>query len=215
MNRITSLLLGALLAIGTGFGAAAQDSSADAPMSAETTLAPDMMMGEPDAPVTIIEYASYTCPHCAHFHEDVLPLIKENYIDTGKVQFVHREIYFDRYGLWAALLARCGDGTRYFGMNDMIYGTLRDWLGNGEPQEVVNNLRKMGRLAGMEDDQITACLEDTDMAQTLVATFQHYSEADQIEGTPSFIINDQKYSNMSYQDFKKILDGLIEESMTE
>lgn len=209
MNKLFSLLLGAFLVVAGANGALAQQEGA-----AEAELAVDMTMGEPDAPIVVIEYASYTCPHCARFDTEVLPRLKADYIDTGKVLFIHREIYFDRYGLWAALLARCGDGTRYFGMNDMIYSTQRDWLGSGEPQEVVNNLRKMGRLAGMEDDQITACLEDRETAEKLVATFQHYSQADEINSTPTFIINDVKYPNMSYADFKEILDGLLAD-MTE
>ena len=209
MNKLFSLLLGAFLVIAGGNGVLAQQENA-----AGVELAPDMAMGEPDAPIVVIEYASYTCPHCARFDTEVLPQLKADYIDTGKVLFIHREIYFDRFGLWAALLARCGDGTRYFGMNDMIYSTQSDWLGSGDPQEVVTNLRKMGRLAGMEDAQITACLEDSETAQQLVATFQHYSEADGINSTPTFMINDVKYSNMSYADFKEILDGLLAD-MTE
>jgi len=209
MNKLFSLLLGAFLVIAGSVAAQTQAPTSD------VIFAPDMILGEPDAPVTIIEYASYTCPHCARFHEEVFPLMKAEYIDTGKVQFIHREIYFDRYGLWAALLARCGDGTRYFGMNDMIYGTQRDWLGSGEPQDVVTNLRKMGRLAGMEDDQIVACMENKEVAQQLVATFQHFSEADQINATPTFVINDVKYSNMPYNEFQDIINAQIEASMTE
>ncbi len=206
MKKLASLLLAALVVFAGGFAAFAQDTAVEVP------LAPDMTMGDPDAPVTLIEYASYTCPHCARFHEEVFPLLKAEYIDTGKVRFIHREIYFDRYGLWAALLSRCGDGTRYFGMNDMIYGTQRDWLGNGEPQEVVNNLRKMGRLAGLEDEQITACLEDADTARSLVATFQHYSAADEINATPTFMINGEKFPNMPYSDIKEAIEARLKEA---
>ncbi|HFQ15009.1 MAG TPA: DsbA family protein [Rhodobacteraceae bacterium] len=198
MLRFISLVLGAFLLLAPA--AMAQDST-------ETiALAPDMMMGDPDAPVVVIEYASYTCPHCARFHEEVFPQMKADYIDTGKVLFVHREVFFDRYGLWAAMLARCGDGTRYFGMNDVLYGTQRDWLGSGEPQEVVNNLRNIGLVAGMEDDQIAACLEDRAMAQSLVAAYQTHSEADGIDATPTFIIDGEKYPNMAWQDMRAIIE---------
>lgn len=200
MKHILSALTGIFLLLATATGALAQDDSAS------VELAPDMQLGNADAPVTIIEYASYTCPHCARFHEEVFPLLKSEYIDTGKVLFIHREIYFDRFGLWAAMLARCGDGTRYFGMNDMLYGTQRDWLGSREPQEVVANLRKMGILAGMEADQITACLEDRKLAQSLVAAFQTHAEADGIDATPTFIIDGEKYSNMAWKDMKAIID---------
>ncbi|HHL22711.1 MAG TPA: DsbA family protein [Aliiroseovarius sp.] len=198
MKYILSALTGIFLLLATG--ALAQDDSAT------VELAPDMQMGQADAPVTVIEYASYTCPHCARFHEEVFPLLKSEYIDTGKVLFIHREIFFDRFGLWAAMLARCGDGTRYFGMNDLIYGTQRDWLGSREPQEVVANLRKMGILAGLEADQITACLEDRELAQSLIAAFQTHADADGIDSTPTFIIDGEKYPNMAWADMKAIIE---------
>ena len=206
MKKLLSAVLGLFLLIGGTAFAVAQENSDTQTDPQVVELAPDMKLGDPDAPVVMYEYASYTCPHCARFHKEVFPLLKSEYIDTGKVLFIHREIYFDRYGLWAALLARCGEGTRYFGMNDMIYGTQRDWLGSGEPQEVVDNLRKMGRLAGMDDDQITACLEDTDTAQSLVAAFQTHAQEDEINATPTFIIDGEKYSNMPWEDMKAIID---------
>ena len=94
---------------------------------------PDFGIGEADAPVTIVEYASFTCPHCAHFHDDVFKKLKADYIDTGKVQFVYREVYFDRYGLWAAMMARCGGEMRYFGITDMLFDTAEGMGGIGRP----------------------------------------------------------------------------------
>lgn len=200
MTKILSAFTAIFLMLAAATGATAQDDAAT------VELAPDMMMGSAEAPVTVIEYASYTCPHCARFEKEVFPLLKSEYIDTGKVLFIHREIFFDRFGLWAAMLARCGDGTRYFGMNEMIYGTQREWLGSGEPQEVVANLRKIGILAGLEDAQITACLEDRELAQSLVAAFQTHSQADEIDATPTFVIDGQKYSNMPWSEMKAILE---------
>ncbi len=207
MTRFLASLMGALMLAATLLGGApATAQQGEAP---QVTLAPDMSMGDEAAPITIIEYASYTCPHCARFHEEVFPKLKEEYIDTGKVRFVHREVFFDRYGLWAALLSRCGDGTRYFGMNDLIYGTQRDWIGNGEPQQVLENLRKMGRLAGLEDEQISACLQDRDMAQSLVAAFQTHAEADGIDATPTFMIDGEKVPNQAWKDMKEIIDAKL------
>ena len=179
--------------------------------SGDVALAPDMIMGAEDAPVTVIEYASFTCPHCANFHMDVFPQIKANYIDTGKVRFVYREVYFDRYGLWAGLLARCGGDLRYFGITDLIYENQRDWIGAGEPQEVLANLSTLGRTAGMNDDEISACLKDQGLAQSMVAAYQQNATADEINSTPSFVINGEKYSNMSYSDFAALIDEKLAE----
>jgi len=217
MRRILPLILAALLLVGGGAYYFTQNSGSIPGVSiaeaqtddGEVVPAPDMVLGEADAPITVIEYASYTCPHCANFHTNVFKDLKTNYIDTGKVRFVHREVYFDRLGLWAGMIARCAGETRYFGMNDLIYGGQKDWIGSGEPQEVVENLRKLGRIAGMNDDQMNACLEDEAMARSMVAAYQTNAEADGINSTPSFIIDGESYSNMSYSDFAAILDGKL------
>ncbi len=219
MTRILPLILGALLLVGGSAyymsqnnGALPGISIAEAQeASGEVELAPDMAIGNEDAAVTLIEYASYTCPHCANFHTDVFKDLKANYIDTGKVRFIHREVYFDRFGLWAGMVARCGDGTRYFGMNDLIYEGQREWIGDGAPAEVLNNLRKLGRLAGMSDDELNACLEDEAMAQSMVAAYQQHATADEINATPTLVINGEKYSNMSYSDLAAILDEKLAE----
>lgn len=177
----------------------------------EVDLAPDMAIGNADASVTIIEYASYTCPHCARFHTDVFKQLKVDYIDTGKVQFIHREVYFDRFGLWAGMVARCGGEMRYYGMNDLIYGGQSEWLGTGDPTEVLANLRSLGRSAGMNDAALDTCLEDEAFAQSLVATYQTHASADEIQATPTLVINGEKYSNMSYRDLAALLDEKLAE----
>ena len=174
----------------------------------DTSTVREMALGAPDAPVTVIEYASFTCPHCATFHADVLPQLKADYVDTGKVRFVHREVYFDRYGLWAGMVARCGGETRYFGIADLVYAQQRDWT-SGQPTEVVEALRRIGRTAGLTNEQLDACLSDGETAQTLVAWYQEHAEADGIDATPTFIIDGQKYSNMPYADFVEIIDDKL------
>ncbi|MDH3263488.1 MAG: DsbA family protein, partial [Paracoccaceae bacterium] len=79
----------------------------------------EMTLGSPDAKVEVVEYASFTCPHCRNFHQNVFGQIKANYIDIGKIRFVYREVYFDRFGLWAGMVARCGGGQRYFGIAEL------------------------------------------------------------------------------------------------
>lgn len=213
-------LTAAALAIATlGFGTSGQGSmtalTPNAAMAQETTPdaataplpeVPELVLGNADAPVTLIEYASYTCPHCANFHETVFKDLKKDYIDSGKVKFVFREVYFDRYGLWASMVARCGGETRYFGISGMLYEQQKEWAASDDPTKVVESLKKIGRTAGMDDATIDACLGDAVMAQALVAKFQETSTADKVEGTPTLIINGEKYGNMSYEDLKKILD---------
>ena len=165
-----------------------------------------MTLGDPDAPVTVIEYASFTCPHCATFHKTVFKELKENFIDTGKVQFVHREVYFDRFGLWAGMVARCGGPERYFGITDIVYDTQSEWTSGGDPATVVGNLRRIGKTAGLTDAELDACLSDGEKAQALVAWYQENASADGIQGTPSFIINGEQHSNMGYDAFAEILD---------
>ncbi|MBV7380225.1 DsbA family protein [Maritimibacter dapengensis] len=219
MNKLIPIALGAAVVIGGGAWLATNQTTSQTAISpispavaqdANMELAPDMTLGEEDAPVTLIEYASFTCPHCADFHERVFEDLKTDYIDTGKVQFVHREVYFDRFGLMAAQIARCGGEDRYFGIADMIYSGQEDWIGSGQPDEITENLTKIGKVAGLSEDEIGACLADEEKQKAMIAAFQTNASADEVEGTPTLIINGEKYSNMTYEDLTEILDGLVE-----
>ncbi|WP_425040249.1 DsbA family protein [Primorskyibacter sp. S187A] len=190
-----------------GFGAAnAQESSGDV----DTSGIVEMVQGADDAPVTIIEYASYTCPHCADFHAGTYKQLKADYIDTGKVKFIYREVFFDRYGLWASMVARCGGPERFFGISDLIYQGQSTWARAGEPAAIADELRKIGRLAGLGQEELQACLTDGDKAQALVAWYEANAQADGIRSTPSFIIDGQLYSNMSYSEFQRVIDGKLD-----
>jgi protein-disulfide isomerase len=188
------------------FGAANAQEAGDI----DTSTIQDMTAGNPDAPVTVIEYASYTCPHCASFHAGAYKQLKADYIDTGKINFIYREVYFDRYGLWASMIARCAGPDRFFGVTDMIYAGQSEWTRAGEPAAIVDELRKIGRLAGLDNDTLEACLQDADKARTLVAWYQENAEADGIDSTPSFVINGTKYSNMAYEEMAEIIDAASE-----
>ena len=173
----------------------------------DTSSVQDMALGNPDAPVTVIEYASYTCPHCATFHDTAYKQLKADYIDTGKIQFIYREVYFDRYGLWASAIARCaGTDAAFFGISDIVYSTQADWTGAGEPVAIVDELRKIGLLAGLGQEQLEACLNDQDKLRTLVAWYQENAEEHGIRSTPSFVINGTTYSNMNYAEMARIID---------
>lgn len=168
----------------------------------------EMQMGNPNAPVTVVEYASFTCPHCARFHEDAFKQLKANYIDTGKVNFIYREVYFDRFGLWASAVARCAGPEGFFGVTDLIYQKQAEWsrAGGGDPAAIAEELRKIGRIAGIGNDALEACMQDGLKLQTLVAWYQDHAERDGITSTPSFIINGVKYNNMAYPEMARIID---------
>ncbi len=196
----TGLKLG--LATGATFGGL--------PAFAQAREVVEMTKGDADAPVTVIEYVSFTCPHCAQFHNEVYPKVRENFIETGKVKFVMREVYFDRYGLWAGMLARCGGGLRYFGILDLIFADQSAWLGDREPATVINNLYGLGRQAGMTNEDMEACLQDADWAKALVEEYQKNAEADNVTGTPSFVVNGEKVGNMGYAGFAEMLNSKLE-----
>ena len=184
------------------FAANAQSSDADAG-AAEII---DMVQGAEDAPITVIEYASFTCPHCARFHSDVYKLLRKNYIDTGKVKFIFREVYFDKYGMWASMIARCSGPDRFFGMTDLILNSQSTWARAGDDLAIVEALRKIGRLSGMQDAALDSCLQDGEKLRALVGWYKENAQRDGIQSTPSFLIDGQPYKNMDYEEFAKILD---------
>jgi protein-disulfide isomerase len=171
----------------------------------------DFSLGPADAKVQITEYASFTCPHCATFHANVWPQLKSEYVDTGKVRFTYREVYFDRYGLWAAMVARCGGEMRYFGIVDMIFEQQQEWAASDDPNVVIGNLRTIAKTAGLDDASLDVCLKDGAKAEAMVAHFEANMAADEIEGTPSFIINGEKHSNMSFDEMKALIDAKLAE----
>ena len=191
---------------------AASSDAEVAPADAEQPpVVAEMAMGPVDAPITVIEYGSLTCPHCARFHHEVYPQLVENYVDTGLIRFIFREVYFDRYGLWAAMVARCGGEMRYFGIVEMMYDEQREWT-QGEPAEVAQNLRRLGLRAGLSNEQLDVCMSDNAMAQAMVNLSTEQVNADAVQGTPSFVVNGVLNSNMSYADFAELLDGILAEN---
>ena len=154
---------------------------------APSTL-PDIVLGDANAPVTVLEYASFTCPHCAAFHDESFDDLKAEYVDTGKVKFIQRDVYLDQIGLWAGVLARCGGDDKYYPIGAMLLDEQKDWLSAKTGDEMTANLKKIGAKAGMTGEQIDACWADQAKVESLVATYQQNAVADKIEGTPTFII---------------------------
>jgi len=169
----------------------------------------DFSLGSPDAPVKIVEYASYTCPHCADFHTNVFKNLKAEYIDTGKVHFTLREVYFDRYGLWAAMVARCGGEMRYFGIHDMLFDKQKEWAASQDPMEVVNSLKAIGLAAGLDQTALDACLNDQAKAEAMIKQFEANMAADAVKGTPTIFLNGEMHSNMPWADLKSLIDAKL------
>ena len=178
--------------------------------ASDTEARPDLFIGHADAPIEVVEYASFTCPHCGNFHKSVYPQLKANFIDTGKVKFVFREVYFDKFGLWAGMLARCGGEDRYFGLVDLLLKKQDEWARGSSDADVVSKMFRLGRQAGMTDDQMNTCVGDNDLAQALVADFQLKAGQDQVTATPTFFVNGEKMSNMSYEDFEIVLNERLD-----
>lgn len=175
----------------------------------DTGTVPEMAQGAIDAPVTLIEYASFTCPHCANFHAEQYPQLKP-YIEDGRVRLIFREVYFDRFGLWASIVARCaGDTMRFFGITDVLYMTQREWIGDGEPATIADNLRTIGLTAGLEPAALDACFADETKARTLIAWYEENAARDNVSATPSFMVNGTLYPNMTFAEMAAIIDPIV------
>ena len=168
----------------------------------------DMAMGNPKAKITVIEYASAACPHCARFNNQVFPAFKKKYVDTGRVRYVYREFLTQPVEVAAAgaLLARCAGKARYFAvLDDFFHGQAQAY----ETGDVRSLIFSVGKKAGLTDAQITACLTDETAAKALNARVQHYSEAEGVDSTPTFVINGKKLGDLDHEIELADLDAAI------
>jgi protein-disulfide isomerase len=158
----------------------------------DTATAEDMAMGDPAAKVTMIEYASVSCPHCARFDMEVFPAFKTKYIDTGQVRYIAREALTGDPAIAAAgfLTARCAGKDKYFQVVDAIYHAQQEMFSGGEPHAVLLNI---ARSAGMTDAQFESCIKDETALNALNARWERYVKDDKITGTPTFVINGKVY----------------------
>ncbi len=176
----------------------------------------EMTLGKPDAPVTIVEYLSFTCPHCATFNQTVFRQVLERYVEPGTVRIVTREVFFDAPGLWAALVARCGGPERYHGIVDLLFAEQSTWAraepapGQSQAEAIAAALRRVGRRAGLTDAELDACLSDRALALALLETYRRNATADGITATPTFVINGRRYSNMSFAEFEAAIQAALE-----
>ena len=168
---------------------------------------PDMVMGDAGAPVTIVEYASMTCPHCAAFHANTLPALKEKYIDTGKVKLILREFPFDPRAAAAFMLARCAPPEQYYPMVSALFQQQKSWASAPDAREP---LLQIAKLAGFTQEAFEACLKNQELLDKIRAGFDKASKEYGVESTPTFFINGEKTTGTSsIEEMSKLIDKLL------
>ncbi|MDF1608550.1 DsbA family protein [Hoeflea sp. YIM 152468] len=167
----------------------------------------DMVLGDENAPVTIVEYMSMTCPHCASFHQENFKPLQEKYIDTGKVRFILREFPFDPRAAAAIMLARCAPENQFFPMVDVLFKQQQTWATAPDGREA---LLQIARLAGFTQESFEACLTNQKLLDDVNAVRTKAADEFGIQSTPSFIINGKRYpGNMSIEVLSAIIDPLL------
>jgi protein-disulfide isomerase len=163
-------------------------------------------MGKDDAKVTIVEYASMTCPHCAHFNDTTFPDLKKNYIDTGKVRYILREFPFDPRAEAGFMLARCA-GDNYFAMVDVLFRQQEQWAAGDNTKDA---LLQIARLAGFTQESFNACLTDQKLLDQVRAVQKRGADEFKVDSTPTFFINGKTYKGaMSIAEMSAIIDPLL------
>ena len=170
---------------------------------------PDMALGPADAAVTITEYASMTCPHCAAFNATVFPKLKAEYIDTGKVRYIFREFPLDIKAAAGSMLTRCianGDAQKYFAVTDMLFRSQNDWV----VKNTTETLTRIGKQAGLSQQQVEACLKDQALLDKIAADQKYASDILRVDSTPTFFINGEKIKGeSSIEEFQKRINPLL------
>jgi protein-disulfide isomerase len=176
----------------------------------------DMVHGSPDAPVTMIEYASMTCPHCAAFQKDIIPQLNKEYVETGKVKVVFREYPLDGAARMASAVARCFTGDQYFSFIDLLFANQANWIKDFDAnqqitkEDIVEGLAQMARQAGMAREKVESCADDKSNLDLVDANWQEGQTRYNVNSTPTFIINGVNYAGeIPYDRLKTILDPLV------
>ena len=170
---------------------------------------PDMALGPADAKVTITEFASMTCPHCAAFNAETFPKIKSAYIDTGKVRYIFREFPLDIKAAAGSMLARCianGDAPKYFAVTDMLFRQQGDWV----TKNTTETLTRIGKQAGMSQQQVETCLKDQALLDKIAADQKYASDVLKVDSTPTFFVNGERIKGeVTFEEFEKKIQPLL------
>lgn len=204
-------LIGAAAALALVPAAFAQNAPAalEAPDATQVT-ASDHVVGKADAPVTVIEYASMTCPHCAVFHGTVLPKIKSEYVDAGKVRVVFRDFPLDRLALTASVIARCAEPERYLSFVDVLFSSQLSWARAENPLEA---LKKVAALGGVGEAKVDACLKDESLFNAVLSQRLGGERTFKINATPTLIVNGKSVpGGADYETLKKAIEAQLPKS---
>jgi protein-disulfide isomerase len=186
----------------------ARAQNAKATLVAKPGSLPDLAIGPATAPVTIIEYASMTCPHCARFEENVFPMLKSKYIDTGKVRFVFREFPLDIKATAASMLARCiagGDGEKYFGTIDLLFKQQDQLM-----DQTTDTLKRIGVAAGMSEQAVESCVKDQAQLDKIKADQDFAYKKLKVDATPTFFTNGEMSKGaMSFEELDARISSLL------
>lgn len=166
---------------------------------------PDMVLGRADAPATIVEFSSLTCPHCATFHSETLPKIKKEWIETGKAKLVYRDFPLEGVAMGAAMLARCMPTDRYFAFLEVLFSSQRQWAYSQNPMA---SLQTLARLAGLSDERSKQCMTDNAMMAAIRAKQTEAEQKYKINSTPQFLVNGKLVPGAQpYEEFAKALSA--------
>ena len=169
----------------------------------------DRVMGNPNAPVKIVEYFSLTCPHCAKFEQETLPKLKADYIDTGKVYYISRDFPFDKPGLQAAEMTRCVSADQYFALVDQLFRSQQQWALASNPLAAI---KPLGKFAGLSDSTLDACFDNKELETFILNNRKTATDTFKVESTPTFVINngaDKIEGAVTYDKFKASIDALL------
>ena len=213
MQEIWFALLGIfgllLVSPGSPEAAAPHPMLADAKIVLQITK-DDRILGNPEAPITIVEYASLTCPHCAHFANEVLPEIKKEWIDTGKAKLVLRDFPLDEPALRAAMIARCAPPERYYAFADTFFAAQEKWVRSGDYREALARLAKLG---GMGQAEFDTCIKNTELENKIVEGRLRATQELEVSSTPTFFVNGSKLAGApTREEFEKLLSNLAAKS---
>jgi protein-disulfide isomerase len=176
-------------------------------LAAPNQLTPDLVYGPADARVTIVEYASTTCSHCARFHTDIFPEFKKKYVDTGRVRFIFRNFVLNPLDAAASMLSYCGPAERRGAFVDFLFQQQEKWAFTQTP---LDSLLTMARQAGFTQESFNACLQRRDLYDALVATKDKAAETFRINSTPTLIINGQVHRGaLTLPELDRILQPLL------
>lgn len=199
-----------LVLAGVGPARAADPAPADVAPRLENG---DMVMGAANAPVTIIEYASLTCPHCANFQVATFPQLKTNYIDKGLVKFVYRDFPLDQIALKAAMVVRCAGPQRYFGFLHVFFEQQGSWAAGNDGDKMMASLKRLAKLGGMSESEFDACLANKQVQDSVLGMRMAGEQQFQVRSTPTLIINGERQSGaLSFEELDKKLKPLAKPS---